>query len=72
MGATRLEPLHRDFPQGEGETKFSSRFNAADVIRDSIDGRRMLGLAPFEVAPQETIGGAKVIEEANGILAVSA
>ena len=72
VGATSLKASYRDFPQGEGETKFSNRFTVADITRDGIDSRKMLGLAPFEVTPQETVGGAKVIEEANGILAVSA
>lgn len=62
----------RDFPQGEGESKFSGRFTAADIVQDDIDGRRVLGLAPFEITPQETAGGAKVIEEANRMLAISA
>ena len=43
-----------------------------DIAQDDIIGQRMLGLAPFEVSPQETVGGAKVIEEANKILAVTA
>lgn len=61
-----------DFPQGEGESKFSSRFTAADLAQDDIASRKILGLAPFEVSPQETVGGAKVIEEANKILAIAA
>ena len=31
----------------------------------------MFGLAPFEVLPGDTVGGAKVIEEANKILAIA-
>ena len=41
------------------------------IAQDDIVGRRMLGLAPFEVSPQDTVGGAKVIEEANRILAIA-
>jgi hypothetical protein len=61
-----------DFPQGEGESKFSSRFTPTDIAQDDITGLRMLGLAPFEVLPRETAGGAKIIEKANSILAVAA
>ena len=43
-----------------------------DISQDDVAGRRMLGLAPFEVSPLETAGGAKAIEETNRILAVIA
>ena len=43
-----------------------------DISQDDVVGRRMLGLAPFEASPQETAGGAKAIEEANKILAITA
>ena len=68
VGAIRLKPRYSDFPQGEGESKFLSRFHPADIAQD-IDGRRVLGFAPFEVTPQETVGGAEVIKKANKILA---
>lgn len=51
---------------------FSGRFAVADIAQDDIDGRRMFGLVPFEVTPQETVGGTKVIEEANKVLGISA
>ena len=35
----------------------------AYIVQDDIIGRKLpLGLSPFEVPPQETVGGAKVIE----------
>ncbi|GAA6008226.1 hypothetical protein JCM10207_000045 [Rhodosporidiobolus poonsookiae] len=56
----------QDFPGGEGETQFEGRGSQKDIL--SEDGARAIGYKAFEVHPNETEGGKKVIAEANKIL----
>ncbi|KZT27114.1 DUF1479-domain-containing protein [Neolentinus lepideus HHB14362 ss-1] len=55
-----------DFPGGEGESRFTGRATPEDI--KTVAGRRLLGLAPFEIPVNATEGERKVIEEANKIL----
>jgi hypothetical protein len=76
MGCRGVEPDSNLLTEisHKAKEKANSRVASLPAIfaQDDVTGRRMLGLAPFEVLPRETVGGAKVIEEANRILAAIA
>ncbi|OBZ69678.1 Uncharacterized protein YbiU [Grifola frondosa] len=55
-----------DFPGGEGESRFAGRGSPEGV--SSAEGRRMLGLEPFECSPDATAAEVNVIEMANTLL----
>ena len=50
--SARYLKKQRDPPQGEGESRFSSRCTASDIAQDDVIGRRVLGLSPSEVLPR--------------------
>ncbi|KAI0076408.1 DUF1479-domain-containing protein [Panus rudis PR-1116 ss-1] len=55
-----------DFPGGEGETSFIGRSTLQDV--QTAEGRRVLGLEPFDIPAETTPASAKLIKQANSIL----
>lgn len=57
----------RDFPGGEGEARFVGRGVAGDV--HTVEGRRVLGIEPYEVPEGATPGTVEAIEAARRILA---
>lgn len=58
--------LIRDFPGGEGESRFIGRGTVDDVKH--MDGRRMLGFEPFKYSSFVNDGERKAINAANEIL----
>ena len=58
--------LIRDFPGGEGESRFVGRGTVDDITH--TDGRRMLGFEPFKYASFVNEGERKAITAANEIL----
>ncbi|KAL6305120.1 hypothetical protein BKA93DRAFT_817078 [Sparassis latifolia] len=56
-----------DFPGGDGESRFFGRATTEDV--EGVEGRRLLGLEPFEVPSGATAAEVKLIHAANSILA---
>ncbi|KAI0941545.1 hypothetical protein AcW1_003415 [Taiwanofungus camphoratus] len=55
-----------DFPGGEGESTFAGRCTADDV--QTTEGRRLLGLEPFEIPSDADEGEANLIRMANSFL----
>jgi len=55
-----------DFPGGEGESTFVGRGIPEDV--KTVEGRRVLGLSPYDVTAVSTPGAQYVVEQANKIL----
>ncbi|TIB72434.1 DUF1479-domain-containing protein [Wallemia mellicola] len=56
----------KDFPQGEGESRFVGRMDPNDVLSKS--SRQMLGLERFTMPDQATPGEKSAIEKSNNVL----
>ncbi|TIA86916.1 hypothetical protein E3P99_03540 [Wallemia hederae] len=56
----------RDFPGGDGESRFVGRMNPEDV--EAGPSRQLLGLEPFPIPPGASPGAKRTVKKANEIL----
>ena len=61
-----MSRLSRDFPGGEGESKFAGCPTVKDV--KTSEGRKVLGIEPYDIPDGLEEGEREAIRRANGIL----